>query len=131
MTKITVMNEFLFRVLEEMEFLNVSKADLSRAIDVPDSTIRSWFKKNTVPAADTALRIARFLDVPLEYLIDGTRPAEKKTPYLSEYDKTLIQDARGLIDEDRAELLAYIKMKKSMYRMIKADNGKTAIVKDC
>ena len=42
-----------------------------------------------------------------------------------------MREADGLLPEDKTELLAYIRMKKSLYVTLRADNGKTAIVKDC
>ena len=126
------MNGFLQRVIEEMDFLQVSKAELSRAIDVPDSTVRSWFKKDSIPAADTALRIADFLNVSLEYLVTGKKNESKKSKTeLSDFEKNLLREAAGLLPEDKVELMSYIEMKKNLYRALKGDNGKIAIVKDC
>ena len=126
------MNGFLQRVIEEMDFLQVSKAELSRAIDVPDSTVRSWFKKDSIPAADTALRIADFLNVSLEYLVTGKKNESKKSKTeLSDFEKNLLREAAGLLPEDKVELMSYIEMKKNLYRALRGDNGKIAIVKDC
>lgn len=126
------MNGFLQRVLEEMDFLQVSKAELSRAIEVPDPTVRSWFTKDSIPAADTALKIADFLNVPLEYLVTGKKDAPKKNKgELSDFEKNLLKEAASLLPEDKVELMAYIAMKKSLYRALKADNGKMAVIKDC
>ena len=126
------MNGFLQRVLEEMDFLQVSKAELSRAIEVPDPTVRSWFTKDSIPAADTALRIADFLNVSLEYLVTGKKDESKKSKTeLSDFEQNLLKESAGLLPEDKAELMAYIDMKKKMYRAWRGDNGKIAIVKDC
>ena len=125
------MTEFSKRVKEELSYLNKTQADLARFLNVSQSSVQQWLQKGSIPAADTALKIARFLDVPLEYLIDGTRPEEKKPVQLSDYEKRLLEGSRELTQEDKAELLAYIAMKKSMYKILKADNGNFAIVKDC
>ena len=126
------MNGFLQRVLEEMDFLQVSKAELSRAIEVPDPTVRSWFTKDSIPAADTALKIADFLNVSLEYLVTGEKDESKKSKAeLSDFEKNLLKESADLLPEDKVELMAYIDMKKTMYRALRGDNGKIAIVKDC
>lgn len=126
------MNDFLKRVLEELDFLNASKAELARFLNVRKSTVYSWFERNTVPAADTALKIADFLNVPLEYLITGKKDESKKSKIeLTDFERNLLREAASLLPEDKAELMAYIDMKKTLYRTLKADNGKTAIVKDC
>lgn len=125
------MTDFSRRILEELDYLNTTRAELARYLGTRQSTVESWLKRDSVPAADTALKIARFLDVPLEYLIDGTRAEERKSVQLSDYEKRLLEESRELTQEDKAELLAYIAMKKSMYKILKADNGNFAIVKDC
>jgi transcriptional regulator with XRE-family HTH domain len=126
------MNDFLKRVLEELDFLNASKADIARFLNVRKSTVYSWFERDTIPAADTALKIADFLNVSLEYLVTGKKDESKKSKAeLSDFEKELLKESAGLLQEDKVELLAYIAMKKSMYRALKGDNGKIAIVKDC
>jgi transcriptional regulator with XRE-family HTH domain len=125
------MTDFSRRILEELDYLNTTRAELARYLGTRQSTVESWLKRDSIPAADTALKIARFLNVPLEYLIDGTRAEERKSVQLSDYEKRLLEESRELTPEDKAELLAYIAMKKSMYKILKADNGNFAIVKDC
>jgi transcriptional regulator with XRE-family HTH domain len=125
------MTDFSRRILEELDYLNTTRAELARYLGTRQSTVESWLKRDSVPAADTALKIARFLNVPLEYLIDGTRAEERKSVQLSDYEKRLLEESKELTQEDKAELLAYIAMKKSMYKILKADNGNFAIVKDC
>lgn len=126
------MNDFLKRVLEELDFLNASKADIARFLNVRKSTVYSWFERDTIPAADTALKIADFLNVSLEYLVTGEKDESKKSKTeLSDFEKNLLKESAGLLPEDKVELMAYIDMKKSMYRALKGDNGKIAIVKDC
>lgn len=126
------MNDFLKRVLEELDFLNASKADIARFLNVRKSTVYSWFERDTIPAADTALRIADFLNVSLEYLVTGKKDESKKSKIeLSDFEKSLLDEVAGLLPEDKVELMAYIEMKKTLYRTLRGDNGKLAIVKDC
>ena len=125
------MTDFAKRIDIELDYLGLRKSDIVHSLGIADSTVRSWWAKDSIPAADVALKIARFLDVPLEYLIDGTHPEERKAARLSDYEKRLLEESRELTQEDKAELLAYIAMKKSMYKILKADNGNFAIVKDC
>ena len=125
------MTDFSRRILEELEYLNATRAELARYLGTRQSTIESWLKRDSIPAADTALKIARFLNVPLEYLIDGTRAEERKSVQLSDFEKNLLREAADLLPEDKAELMAYIAMKKTLYMALKGDNGKIAIVKDC
>lgn len=126
------MKDFLKRVLEELDFLNASKADLARFLNVRKSTVYSWFERDTIPAADTALKISDFLNVSLEYLVTGEKDESKKSKTeLSDFEKNLLRESADLLPEDKVELMAYIDMKKTMYRALRGDNGKIAIVKDC
>lgn len=126
------MKDFLKRVLEELDFLSTSKADLARFLNVRKSTVYSWFERDTIPAADTALKIADFLNVSLEYLVTGKKDESKKSKTeLSDFEKNLLREAAGLLPEDKVELMSYIEMKKNLYRALRGDNGKIAIVKDC
>lgn len=115
------MNGFLQRVLEEMDFLQVSKAELSRAIEVPDPTVRSWFKKDSIPAADTALKIAQYLDVSLEYLITGKeKETEKK---IKKSDLDFLESFKKLPEPDREEIKAILKMKLQRYEREEKKEG--------
>lgn len=106
-----VMNGFLQRVLEEMDFLQVSKAELSRAIEVPDPTVRSWFTKDSIPAADTALKIARFLNVSLEYLITGKNPPPKMEKEEKNYDSEFLELFNSLPECEQTEIKEIVKLK--------------------
>lgn len=116
---------------EELSYLNKTQADLARFLSVSQSSVQQWLQKGSIPAADTALKIARFLNVSLEYLITGAEDNFQEQRQLSDYEKRLLEESKELTQEDKAELLAYIAMKKSMYKILKADNGNFAIVKDC
>lgn len=106
-----IMNGFLKRVLEEMDFLQVSKAELSRAIEVPDPTVRSWFSKDSIPAADTALKIARFLNVSLEYLITGKNPLPKSEKEEKNYDSEFLDLFNSLPECEQIEIKEIVKLK--------------------
>ena len=125
------MDGFFERLLDRLEEMNLIRADLCRALGISEGTVRNW-KKGVMPAADTALKIADFLNVSLEYLVTGKKDESKKSKIeLSDFEKNLLCEAKDLTQEDKVELMAYIAMKKSLYRTLKGDNGKMAIVKDC
>lgn len=65
------MTGYAQRVLDELEYQGLKKSDLVNNLGIPDSTVRGWWAKDTIPAADTALKVSRFLGVSLEYLITG------------------------------------------------------------
>jgi len=51
----------------------INKRATSRAAGLPPNAINDYIKKNYVPRADTALALARALNVPLDWLVDETR----------------------------------------------------------
>ena len=110
-------NKFFERLKNELDYQNLTRADLSRALDIPTSSIRNW-KEGSMPAADVALKIARFLNVSLEYLIDGTNPPqviirkeEKKDSELSDGEKEIVELYRELSDDDKEEIKDIMQMK--------------------
>jgi hypothetical protein len=49
---------------------------LYRKTAIPKGTFSSWKSRNLLPRADAAFRIARALDVSVEYLLTGTNTGE-------------------------------------------------------
>ena len=109
-----MMNGFLLRLENELNFLNQTKADLSRFLEIRKSTVYSWWERDTIPAADTALKIARFLNVSLEYLITGENPPPKteKVKKINDSDISEIVELLELLpDEEKEEVKEIIKVK--------------------
>ncbi len=61
---------FWKKVDEELDYLGKSRKELASAIGFDVTNISFGIKRNSIPAADTALKIAQFLGVSLEYLLD-------------------------------------------------------------
>lgn len=64
------MNGFYERLIDELKYQDISLATLAKGIDIADSTVRN-FKKNVIPKADLAVKIADFLKVSVSWLITG------------------------------------------------------------
>lgn len=58
----------LERLLEEKNF---QKKDLAEAVGISRTGISTWRVSGALPRADIAIKIARFLNVSVEYLILG------------------------------------------------------------
>lgn len=69
-----------FQIALNNKKLNV--ADLSRIIDIPQSSINSWKAKGSIPRADIAVKTALALDTNVEWLITGTNEIKLKNTYL-------------------------------------------------
>lgn len=61
---------FWKNVAIELEYKGLERKDLSYKSNVPMSTIHKGMERDSIPSADTAVRIAKVLEVSLEYLLD-------------------------------------------------------------
>lgn len=61
---------FWQNVDNECEYLGISRKELANAAHFSVNTISSGIKRNGMPEADLAVRIAKVLDIPLEKLLD-------------------------------------------------------------
>ena len=73
---------FWKNVAIELEYKGIGRKELSFTSGVPMSTIHKGMERDSIPSADSAIRIAKVLDVSLEYLLDmeesGTKSPKKK-----------------------------------------------------
>lgn len=75
------MTKFAEMVLNELEKKGLKKSDLVRDLQIPDSTVRGWWAKGSLPVVDLGYKVAQYLGVPLEYLLTGEeKQAAAKTP---------------------------------------------------
>ena len=63
---------FWKRVVEELEYQNKERKWLATEANFDVSTIGTGLKRDGMPHADLALKIARTLNVPIEFLVFGT-----------------------------------------------------------
>lgn len=108
------MSDFSIRLLSELKFLGKSQADLARFLGVRQSTVQQWIQKGSIPAADTALKIAQFINVSLEYLITGKNPPPKTEKVIKNYDSDIseiVELLELLPDDEREEVKEIIKVK--------------------
>lgn len=68
------------RVKEVRERLNLRQADVAEAIGVTRQTILAIEKGRFNPSVDTALRIAKALREPVDYLFYLTHPSDPLAP---------------------------------------------------
>ena len=65
---------FWENVDEELEFLGMNRKTLAQKADFDVSNIGKGIKTGSAPSADTAVRIAKVLNVSVEYLVTGIPP---------------------------------------------------------
>lgn len=68
---------FWTNVSYELESQGISRKELSYLVNVKETTIHKAIERDSIPSADTALKIANALHVSLEYLLDI--PKEKNS----------------------------------------------------
>ena len=70
---------FWQNVDEELKFSGMSRKELAAKANFPDSYIPKGIKRNSIPSADLAVRIAHVLKTSLESLLDMTDATETDT----------------------------------------------------
>ena len=74
---------FIKRVIEELDFQGKTQSQLAEYLGVNKAAISMWIKRDSIPAADVAYKVAQFLGVSLEYLLTGEKKEEApKTPFI-------------------------------------------------
>ena len=71
------MSDFWKRVDEELDFLGITRTYLANKCNFSLTNIGQGIKLGSVPAADTAVKIAKVLNVSVEYLVTGQDKAFK------------------------------------------------------
>ena len=73
----------------ELKYQNKERKDLANAAGFDVSNIGKGIKNGGVPLADTAVRIAQFLNVSVEYLVSGGKSlgSEKNTELSTDFQK--------------------------------------------
>ena len=66
----------------ELYYSSIKASELARATKIPYATILSYLNKDVLPRVDYAVRIAKFLNVSVEYLVTGK---EQNKVYTNRY----------------------------------------------
>ena len=82
---------FWKKVDSELTYLGKTRKELAAAVGFDAANVCFGIKRNSIPAADTALKVARFLGVSLEYLLDMNESANQNSsnPQISEIENRL------------------------------------------
>ena len=82
---------FWEKVDSELKYLGKSRKELAAAVGIDPANISFGIKRNSIPYADTALKVARFLGVPLEILLNMPSDTEvdSTNPQITEIQNRL------------------------------------------
>ena len=87
----------------------LSKAELCRQLNLPQTTYSGYARGTREPDIETINRFARFYDVSVDYLVSGTEGGE-----FAKKIESMVDDFISLSEEDQEQIQTLIKrMKKS------------------
>ena len=108
---------FWQKVDDELSYLGMSRKELALKADFDVSYISKGIERNGIPIADTALRIAKALNVSLEYLLDMDAPTstQNKVEKMQKKDigiyrkyKETLEQLESINQKERKVILALI-----------------------
>ena len=70
---------FWEKVDAELKYLGKTRKELAAYVEIDVANISFGIKRNSIPYADTALKVAKFLGVSLEYLLEMDEVSENPT----------------------------------------------------
>lgn len=113
-------NNFWGRVLELLEWKDISRKELAAKVGISYSSIHNGIKLNSIPSADIALKIAYELNTSIEYLVFGKGILENENseqPQKSTVNQELLLYRRNKKLIDSIEAL-HPEIKKSLQDFI-------------
>jgi len=68
---------FSQRLTEEIEYNGMKKSEFARKVGLSLGTLNMYLYRNTIPAADVAVKMAAALNTTTEYLVTGKMPKKR------------------------------------------------------
>lgn len=99
------------RIKELCSEKGISITNLCLTITGSKGNLRTWNKGNI--RTDYLLKIAEYFDVSVDYLLGKTDVRNPLDEHLDEIDYALSGEIRDLTDEEKEDVLMYIRFKKS------------------
>ena len=95
------------RIRTALEAKGLKKGDFYRYAGIKSQNLKNWERReNSVPAADTAIKMAEFLRVSVKWLVLGEEDAE-----LASDEIELINSYKLLDPKDKTEIMGIIALK--------------------
>lgn len=101
---------FWQNVEAELEYQGISRKELAYKANISYAGIGLGLERDSMPGADTALRISKVLNVSIEYLLLGseTKFTTKENPVFSAKYKKVIDDLEKIPEEIREPICQMI-----------------------
>lgn len=92
---------------------NITQIRLSIAAEVSQETISAYESGKALPSAETLIKIADFLDVSIDYLLERTdNPLVNSS--IKDEDNEIISIYHSLDKKQKEDVLTYAKIRKQM-----------------
>ena len=95
--------EIVERIDSILKEKNLKRLALAEFSNISVQTITDWSKRGSIPSADTAVKIAKYLNVSTDWLITGEDPQG-----LTEEERRLVDDWRELGADARKAVRAVL-----------------------
>ena len=95
------MNKLSEKIETCYKAIGKDRTHFAQEIGISEATIRNWGKKNSMPAADSLFRIAKYFNLPMEYFFDDSENS------LSDKEITTIIKLRKL-NEEQIKMIDYM-----------------------
>lgn len=110
------MSDISNRIDDLLTQMQMKRIDLSRAVNIPVTTIKSWISSGSVPSAEAAYKVAKYFNVSVEWLITGKNSDnQQQDMILSSEEKTLVELFRHLDERDKNAVLTMVESLESQY----------------
>lgn len=97
--------DFVDRIDELLRKKNLKRIAMCDDLGITHSAVTDWKRRGTIPAGDVCVRIARYLDVDVEWLITGKERTEAPAPQAR---NELLEDFGSLTREQQEHILISI-----------------------
>lgn len=91
--------DFVERIDLLLKEKNLKRSALCEAVEIDSTSISVWKKRGTIPSGDVCVKIAKYLNVDVEYLITG---CQKKEPekVQAKTDNSFILQTLSMLQND-------------------------------
>ena len=109
--------DFVLRIDSVLKEKKLKRLAVAEAVSISTQAFSHWSVRGSMPAADTALKIAEFLGVSVEWLITG-----KDKENLTDEERVLLDRWRSLDDSQKEIIMPMIETAaESSYKKKKGD----------
>ena len=119
---------FFERLQSLMNFQHLTQKQLADDLSIRQNTISDWKNKGNLPQGETAIKLAQYFNVTLDYLLTG----EEKNNQLSPEEIELLSNYRSLQNHDKAMISIMIAAMASESHKsdIEVNNNAISLVSD-